>query len=221
MPELALADVSHSFISAERLTKRVVLDSISLRLESGACALLLGANGAGKSTLLRITAGLLRPERGVVTFAGRSLLGWRHRGGVVGFLSQGNALYLDLTVGENFDLAVALSRSEAQANAVAIIERLGLGPVLKRRVRDCSQGMQRRAAFARVLLHDPELLLLDEPCAHIDSEGRAAMIELLLDAQRRGTSCLIVEHQLDELTALSPEAYELINGCLEPYTVLS
>lgn len=230
MEELLLEEVRHSFVSAERLSKHLVLDSVSLRVGKGEFVLIRGANGAGKSTLLRIAAGLLRPEAGSATYAGRRLTDWRSRSGSVGFLPQSNALYLELTVQENFALARALGappRHRVDFSGVdlsgvdpfgALVERLQLAPLLNKRVRDCSQGMQRRVAFARMLLQQPALLLLDEPCAHIDEEGKAAVVELLLEAQGRGVGGIIVEHQLDALARLNPRHYELRDGVLQELT---
>ena len=217
MQELLLDGVRHSFLSAERLSKHLVLDDVSLRIQDGECVLIRGANGAGKSTLLRIAAGLLRPEAGRVSYAGKTVAGWRNRSGRIGFLPQSNALYLDLTVQENLSLAAALSKHAADSAelSVRLVARLGMGPLLAKRVRNCSQGMQRRVAFARMLLQRPAVLLLDEPCAHIDDEGKSAMIELLLEEQRRGVASIIVEHQVESLTALTPRSYELVDGMLQ------
>ncbi len=214
MHELALEGVSHSFLSAGRMSKHLVLDRVSLTIRDGECVLLRGANGAGKSTLLRIAAGLLRPERGEVRVGGRSVVGWRNRGGQIGFLPQSNALYLDLTANENFSLARSLAQSGGGGRLNELVARLGLQHVLTKRVRDCSQGMQRRIAFCRMLLHRPRVLLLDEPFAHIDEAGRAAMIELLADSQREGGCCLLVEHQVGELSALAPTSVALHDGLL-------
>jgi heme exporter protein A len=151
-----------------RFGERTALRDVTLALPAGATLVVLGPNGAGKSTLLRVLAGLLRPHAGAVRILGHALPdeGWRVRGRI-GLLAHEPMLYRDLTPRENLRFharlhGVAASRIDEVLEAVGMADR-GDDPVAV-----LSRGMVQRVAVARVILHDPELLLLDEPFANLD-----------------------------------------------------
>src|SRR5689334_16087848 len=177
--------------------ERIALTGVSLVLPLGSTLAVFGANGAGKTTLLRILATLLRPHRGRVCVLGRELPreGWAVRGRV-GFLGHDPLLYRDLTARENLRFharlhGVEFGRIETLLEAVGL-ERRGNEPV-----HTFSRGMIQRLAVCRAVLHEPELLLLDEPLAGLDPGAAAAVAPLLAG----GTRVLIshdVEHGLSE-----------------------
>jgi len=176
--------------------ERTALSGVELRLEAGRTLAVLGPNGSGKTTLLRILAGLLRPSAGTVLVLGCELPreGLRLRGRV-GYLGHEPLLYRDLTARENLRLAGALHGLEPDG-AAERIERL-LGAVGMERRSDepvalLSAGMRQRIDICRAVLHEPELLLLDEPDAHLDEEGRRAVDPLLA-----GRTRVIVSHDRD------------------------
>jgi heme exporter protein A len=191
MRAIELADVGRAY------GERVALAGVSLELDTGQTLAVFGANGAGKTTLLRILATLLRPHRGEVKVLGRELPreGWAVRGRV-GFLGHDPLLYRDLTARENLRFharlhGVAFARIETLLEAVGL-ERRGDEPV-----HTFSRGMIQRLAVCRAVLHEPELLLLDEPLAGLDPGAAAAVAPLLAG----GTRVLIshdVEHGLAE-----------------------
>jgi heme exporter protein A len=167
-----------------RYGERIALAGVSLTLARGATLLVLGPNGAGKSTLLRVLATLLRPHGGSVRVLGCELPaeGWALRGRI-GYLGHEPLLYRDLSARENLLLHARLHR--------VAVERVGdlLGAVgLARRADDplhtYSRGMVQRAAVARTVLHDPELVLLDEPRVNLDPAA-AAIVEPLLAGRTR------------------------------------
>jgi heme exporter protein A len=160
---------------ARHYGEREALSDITLSLPAGRTLVVFGPNGAGKSTLLRVLATLLRPHRGSVEVLGRALPqeAWAVRGRV-GLLSHEPLLYRDLSARENLRFharlhGVALSRVEA------LLERLGLRARAGDPLRTLSRGTVQRVAVARTILHEPELLLLDEPRANLDP----AAIELV------------------------------------------
>ena len=162
-----------------RLGGRVVLRDLTLAVPAGATLAVLGANGAGKSTLLRVLAGLLRPHAGTVRVLGRELPreGAAVRGRV-GLLGHEPLLYRDLTVRQNLRYharlhAVPERRVEAVLDAVDLVARAD-DPVA-----ELSRGLVQRAAAARAVLHDPALLLLDEPYANLDPAAAARLAPLL------------------------------------------
>ena len=177
---------------------RTALSGIDLTLEAGRTLAVLGPNGSGKSTLLRILAALLRPSAGGVRVLGcelpRESLRIRGR---VGYLGHEPLLYRDLTARENLRLAASLHGLEPDKTAERI--ELLLGAVGMERRSDepvavLSAGMRQRIDICRTVLHEPELLLLDEPDAHLDEEGRHA-VEPLVAAP--GTTRVIVSHDRD------------------------
>ena len=148
-----------------------------MELEAGQCYVLLGENGAGKSTLLRILAGLLAPTQGSVTvFEGLQPRVARAR---IGYMSHAPMLYDELTGLENLEYFRSLYPVGACLEAVEALRQVGLDPALERQVGQYSQGMRQRASLARVLLAQPELLLLDEPFSNMDVESVRQMVAML------------------------------------------
>ena len=162
-----------------RYGERVALDRLTLAVPAGATLVVFGPNGAGKSTLLRVLATLLRPHAGAVRILGRLLPdeGWAIRGRI-GLLGHEPLLYRDLTGRENLRYharlhGVGLERVEA------LLDRVGLRLRAGEKVHTYSRGMVQRLAVCRAVLHDPEVLLLDEPLANLDPAA-AALVEPLI-----------------------------------------
>jgi len=177
--------------------ERPVLRDVSLELERGATLAVIGANGAGKSTLLRILATLLRPSAGRVEVLGASVSreAWKVRGRL-GYLGHEPLLYRELTVRENLELNARLHRvAEPAARIATLLERAGIGRRASELVRNLSAGTLQRAAICRSLVHEPELLLLDEPRAHLDLGAAAIVDELLGPAP--GRTRVVVTHEID------------------------
>jgi heme exporter protein A len=151
-----------------RFGERLALEDVTLNVPAGATLAILGPNGAGKSTLLRILAGLLRPTDGVVRVLGRALPdeGWAVRGRV-GFLAHEPMLYRELTARENLRFHAGLF-GVSRARVEDVLDAVGLGARADDRVAELSRGMTQRVSVARAVLHDPEVLLLDEPAANLD-----------------------------------------------------
>jgi heme exporter protein A len=191
--------------------ERPALDGVDLRLGAGETLLVLGPNGAGKTTLLRVLATLLRPSGGRATVLGCSLPGeaWRLRGRI-GYLGHEPLLYRELTGRENLRFHARLHGIEAEA-AEARIAILLEGMAIERRADErtsqLSAGMRQRLAICRCLLHEPELLLLDEPEAHLDSEGRALAQQLIRN--REGHSTVIATHEPERILAQADQALVL------------
>jgi heme exporter protein A len=172
-----------------RLGGRVVLRDLTLAVPAGATVAVLGANGAGKSTLLRILAGLLRPHAGLVRVLGRELPreGWAVRGRV-GLLGHDPLLYRDLTVRQNLAFHARL-HDVPERRVEALLDAVGLRERAEEPVAELSRGLVQRAAAARALLHDPEVLLLDEPYANLDPAAAARLAPLL-----RGRTRVLTSH---------------------------
>jgi heme exporter protein A len=187
---------------------------VDLTLAPGDVLLVLGPNGAGKSTLLRTLAGLLRPQSGTVRVAGRALSADDPDARrPIGLLSHQSLLYDELTLAENllltarlYDLPDARRRVEAALDAQGLLTRKDDRP------RNLSRGMQQRAAIARALLHDPQLLLLDEPFTGLDAVAGDRLRELL-DTHRSPTRAMvIVTHHAGEAWDLATRVGVLVGG---------
>jgi heme exporter protein A len=190
------------------------LRDISFGVESGACMALLGRNGAGKTTLLRIVAGLAHATRGEVRICGAGARDTRARLSI-GVLGHGISLYDELTAYENLALFARLyGLSDPSKRAMEWLERTALDRVKDGRVREFSRGMRQRLAVARAFLHDPSVLLLDEPFTALDDRAIALLQSLLRDAIGEGRTILISTHQLREALELATHVALLVRGRL-------
>jgi len=185
------------------------LRRVSLTLEAGRCYVLLGENGAGKSTLLRILAGLLRPTYGTVTVLGTSPQEARDR---IGYMSHAPMLYDEYTAVENLAYFADLYRSRACVAPEIALRSVGLDSALKRPVGQYSQGMRQRASLARVLLSQPELLLLDEPFSNMDIGSAHQMLDLLAGIKAEGRTIVLTTHQRELAEPLADSLITLVAG---------
>ena len=190
-------------VNLDRVTKvygrQRALAGVTLELEAGAICALLGQNGAGKSTLLGILATLLRPTSGEVRYGAvpheRAAQALR---GTIGLVAHDSFLYADLTGRENLRLFARLYGLAApEARAMELLARVGLEAAQDRVVRTYSRGMQQRLALARALVHDPLLLLLDEPFTGLDRSAVEMLKELLVERRAAGAILLLVTHDLE------------------------
>jgi heme exporter protein A len=172
--------------------EREALSDVSLSLEAGRTLVVFGPNGAGKTTLLRVLATLLRPHAGDARVLGKALPGegWAVRGRV-GFLGHASLLYRDLTARENLRFHARL-HGTPRARVEEVLEQVGLKSRADDPVHTYSRGMVQRAAVARAVLHDPELLLLDEPTANLDPHA-VEVVEPLIGAAS-GRTRVITSH---------------------------
>ncbi|HEY4009112.1 MAG TPA: ABC transporter ATP-binding protein [Acidobacteriaceae bacterium] len=168
-PAIELSGVSRLYGSF------AALRSLSMRVHAGAAVLLLGENGAGKSTLLRLIAGLIAPSEGTLTVLGGTPRAVRER---IALMSHAPMLYDELTGLENLRYFASLYGVESTRAEQALCD-VGLDPQLPRRVGDYSQGMRQRASLARVLMLEPDLLLLDEPFSNMDTASVDMMVDRL------------------------------------------
>jgi ABC-type multidrug transport system ATPase subunit len=164
---------------------------------------ILGDNGAGKTTLLRILAGLARPTSGTVSILGSSEL--RAAGREIGYMAHPSLLYDEMSGMENLRYFARLYGIEDDERCSRVISRVNLDPSLTRPVGQYSQGMRQRMSLARALLHDPKILLLDEPFSNVDVRSAAEMVRLLAEVRDAGTTVFAVTHQPSLLQASADE----------------
>ncbi len=196
--------------------------NVSLDVPGGAVLALLGRNGAGKTTLIRMMAGLLRPSKGEIALAsshadnGESSL----KNGVpapppVGVVGHGQWVYEDLTARENLAFFARLYEiADAEKKTNDWLEQVGLWTFRDSRVNEFSRGMRQRLTIARALLHDPEILLLDEPWTALDDRAMDLLSSLLLQAHEHQRTVVICSHQLQETLRVATDLAVLERGRL-------
>ena len=196
-----------SAIEAAGLTKAfgefIAVKDVSFRIARGSIFGFVGGNGSGKSTTIRMLCGLLPPSEGSARVAGFRVPGEErrvlHR---IGYMSQKLSLYPTLTVRENVRFAAGIygigdARREERWSDLR--DRLGLGPHQRTRVADLSGGIKQRTALCCAILHEPEVVFLDEPTAGVDVENRSVFWEIIHEMARGGVTVFVTSHYLDEM----------------------
>jgi ABC-2 type transport system ATP-binding protein len=198
-----MSDPSHALV-IEGLTKsfdRPVVRDLNLSVRGGEFYALLGPNGAGKTTILRIVAGLLQPEAGTISvfgidsrkdpLAAKSIVAW---------VSDEPMVYDRLTPFEYLEFVAGLWRidaRDAQRRATELIEWLGLAPYARQRCGGFSKGMLQKVALAGALVHDPKLIILDEPLTGLDAGSARQVKQVLLEKVRQGVTVIMTTHILE------------------------
>jgi len=200
---------------ARRRAGRVAVDDLNLSLARGEVLGLLGVNGAGKSTTLAMVAGALRPDAGTIELdehdfidrpeIGRQLVGW---------LPETAPLWPELTVREHLQASASLRGLRGKAPVEAVIERLGLGSMARRVAGVLSQGQRQRLGLACALLHEPALLVLDEPANALDPVQTAELRSIIAERAAAGCAVILSTHVLAEVTAVCTRAAILHQGRL-------
>ncbi len=190
------------------------LRDVRLEAEAGTCLALIGRNGAGKTTLLRTIAGFSKPGKGAIRIFGqepRETETRRH----IGVIGHGIAVYDELSAYENLTLYGRLyGLPDPRRAALAWLEQTGLERVRDGLVREFSRGMRQRLAVARAFLHDPSVLLLDEPFTALDDRAIAVLQRLLREALANGKTVIMSTHQLREALELSSHVALLNRGAV-------
>jgi len=197
-------------LEAKGLVKKfgalTAVDGVSLGVEAGQCTGLLGPNGAGKTTTVAMIAGLLRPDGGAVLVGGEALRGDTDpRKRKIGLVPQDLALYEELSGRANLEVFGSLYDLTADVldrAGRAALELVGLADRAGDRVKTYSGGMKRRLNLAAALLHDPELLILDEPTVGVDPQSRSAIFDNLEALRARGKAILYTTHYMEEAERL-------------------
>lgn len=207
-------------ITVHKLVKRfglkAVLRGMDITVEAGEFVALLGPNGAGKTTFLRILASLSRPTLGSVTIAGYSLPGQasavRRRLGVVSHLPL---LYGDLTAEENLRFyAHMYDVGHAEKRISEVLDLVGLLPRRRDLVRTFSRGMQQRLAIGRAVLHDPDVMLFDEPHTGLDQDASLMLDTVLREVAARGRTVVMTSHDLARVADLASRFDVLSRGVI-------
>ena len=211
-----------AIIEVEKLSKWFgalpALKGLDFSVERGEFLLLFGANGSGKSTLLRLLSGLCKPSAGSIRIGGWELpdeaMAVRAQ---IGLVAHRPLLYENLTAGENLDFygkLYGIERAERQRRSGELLRRVGLSKRGGSLVRTFSRGMKQRLSIARALLHQPAILLLDEPYSGLDQAACALLDELLAEAQAAGHTIILSTHQLARAPQHAQRALVLSGGTI-------
>ena len=197
---------------ARRYGRRWALAEVSFHVEPGTVVMVAGRNGAGKSTLLRVLATAIRPDRGTVTVGGFDVV--RDREDVrklTALLAHQNYLYESLTARETLEV-VADHLGTSRDGVASLLDRVGLGARGDDVISTFSAGMRKRLSFARVLLQEPRVVLLDEPYGALDPPGFDLVDRVIAELKASGASILMATHQWERGSRLCDQALVLEQG---------
>lgn len=201
-------------ISVQNVTKQfgrfAALRDITASFQRACLYGVLGDNGAGKTTLLRTLAGLVAPTRGTVALLEKTKP--RETCCDFGYMAHPSLLYDEMSGVENLAYFARLYGIRDSERCAQVITAVGLDPHLRRPVGQYSQGMRQRISLARALLHDPQILLLDEPFSNVDIRSAREMVKLLAGMRDHGKTILVVTHQASLLNGAADEFVWMENG---------
>jgi ABC-type multidrug transport system ATPase subunit len=193
-------------LAVSNLTKQfgrfAALRGVTAEFDAGKFHVILGDNGAGKTTLLRVLAGLTHPTRGTISIFGKSP---RQTCREIGYMAHPSLLYDEMSGMENLRYFARLYDIPGDSRCQQVICAVGLDPELSRPVGKYSQGMRQRMSLARAILHDPKILLLDEPFSNVDIHSAREMVGLLKGMRDAGKTIFVVTHQSSLLEGVADE----------------
>lgn len=207
-----------SLVVAE-ITKRfrdvTAVDHLSFTVREGSLFGFLGPNGAGKTTTMRVTLGILKPDEGSVTWQGRPMDRWGV--GFYGYLPEERGLYPKMRVAEHLEFLGrihGLDKLKARRETARWLDRFELGQVRSKRIEELSKGNQQKVQVIGTMLHDPQLLILDEPFAGLDPVNTALLKEVLLEAHGQDKTIIFSSHRMDQVEEICQDIALINRGRL-------
>lgn len=205
-----------SYLELQRVTKVIgpetVLDAVSFAVERGQVVGLEGKNGSGKTMAMRVACGLIRPSEGAAVVDGLRLWEDASFPPSVGLLIEGPSLLDSYSARKNLELLASIKGVATAADITAVLERVGLDPQDKRRVRKYSLGMKQRAGIAMALMEAPDLLVLDEPTNALDESARRMLAQIIAKEKEREAAVLLSSHDADFLRLTCDVIYHMELG---------
>ena len=194
---LKLANISKQYDGVR------AVDQVSFAVQKGDIYGFLGPNGAGKTTTIRMIMGIIQPDSGSIEISDNNMDNLGRQ--IIGYLPEDRGLYQKQKLGEiivYFGLLRGLEKTEAKAKAAEWLERFGLGDQQKRKVEELSKGNQQKVQFILSLVHDPTLLILDEPFTGLDPLNQLLLKEIIQEKRKAGTTILFSTHQMEQVERL-------------------
>lgn len=199
------------------MKKKMAVSNISLEINSGEIFGIIGANGAGKSTVIKMIQGFIRPDKGDI------LIGNKHPFDPIsrltmGYLPENPYFYSNLTALELLRFSTSASgvpKQLAEERIQSLLETVDLYPYRKQRLKTFSKGMIQRAGICFALVHDPDVVVLDEPMSGLDPLGRKMVIDLIGDLRKQGKTILFCSHILNDVERICDRVAIMDKGCLK------
>ena len=205
---------------SKRLPEKQILRRIDLRLHSGDCLVIIGDNGSGKTTLLRCLMGALRPDDGRLLWNGQPMNGSPSQRRAIGCVAHESQLYAHLTVYENLLFAARMHDVARPARRViSVLNEAGLVDLARETPHQISRGQRQRLSIARAIVHEPDVLVLDEPCTGLDAAGRAWLIRTIVRLRHGGGAAVMTTHDVDVVRRLATRVVLLRDGELTESTI--
>lgn len=214
--------MGQSAISVEHISKTYgafkAVDDISFEVNRGEIFAMLGPNGAGKSTTIRMILDILRPDTGKITVFGEKMSeAIKHR---VGYLPEERGLYREVPVIEvmvYLGTLKGLTRPEAKKRAMALLEQLELADKAKKKVKEFSKGMQQKVQFAVTIIHEPDLIIVDEPFSGLDPVNTQLLKNMVKDLRQKGTAVVMSSHEMFQVEEMADRLLMINRGKLALY----
>lgn len=191
---------------SKKMKKRVILSNISIAFDKGKIYGIVGANGSGKTMLFRAMAGLLHLDEGHVIFS--------QDGISMGVIIENPGFLLSYTGYDNLKLLAQIRNVIGKSEICSAMERVGLEPYDKRKVKEYSLGMKQRLAVAQAIMEAPDILILDEPFRGMDEESNKKIRSILVESSRSGTTIFLSSHNSDDISAICDKVFEMREGQL-------
>nr|WP_321400274.1 ABC transporter ATP-binding protein [uncultured Desulfobacter sp.] len=214
---ILLKKITKSYSSGFLRKKKTAVENVSLDIQAGEIFGIIGANGAGKSTIIKMILGFIRPDTGSLTIENKQPSDPQSRRNM-GYLPENPYFYHNLTVIELLRFsatASGLSKSLAQERINLLLENVDLYEVRKRRLKTYSKGMLQRAGICSALVHDPKVVVLDEPMSGLDPLGRKMVLDLIIDLQKEGKTILFCSHILNDVERICDRVAIMDKGRLK------
>jgi len=201
MPEILIKKISKTYISDFKRVRKNAVEDVSLKIDSAEILGIIGRNGAGKSTIIKMIMGFIMPDKGSIIIDGKKPLDPDSRLNV-GYLPENPYFYDNLSAEELLQFssyASGLDKKTAKKRIKILLEQVDLYSVRKQKLRTYSKGMTQRAGICFALVHDPDIIILDEPMSGLDPFGRKMVIDLIKDLKTRGKTVLFCSHILNDV----------------------